>query len=382
MVRESLRAENKRDRVREHLSKGMALLALRVTDNAARTGEHYVADTREEYVSMWRAAAGAGLIIGAMALLKILTAKMHLPLMGYATLYSLNYGLGFVLIYMLHLTVATKQPAMTAQTIAGYLGGVGHGVTALRRAELERLVDLIAAVARSQLAAILGNVMVALPTAIGLSLALAQLRGAPVIDVGKAAHLLDDLSPLGWAIPHAAVAGVFLFLSGLISGYFDNKASYARIGERVARLGWLRALAGGGRARRIGDYVERHLGGLMGNFLFGCMLGTAGTVGIILGLPIDIRHIAFSSANLGYALVAFDFELPWRTILWAALGVALIGLTNLAVSFALALWVALKARGVVFRQRRELLRRLWARFRSAPLSFFLAPAEAAREAAP
>jgi site-specific recombinase len=382
MVRESLRTENKRDSVREHLSKGMALLALRVTDNAAKTGEHYVADTREEYFSMWRSAAGAGLIIAAMALLKIFTAKMDLALMGYAMLYSLNYGLGFVLIYMLHLTIATKQPAMTAQTIAGYLGGVGHGAAQLRRAELERVVDLVVAVARSQFAAIVGNVMVALPTAIALSLALAQLKGAPIIDVGKAAHLLDDLSPLGWAIPHAAVAGVFLFLSGLISGYFDNKASYARVGERIARLGWLRALAGGDRAGRIGAYVEEHLGGLMGNFLFGCMLGTAGTVGIILGLPIDIRHIAFSSANLGYALVAFDFELPWQTTLWAALGVALIGLTNLAVSFALALWVALKARGVVFTQKRELLRCLWGRLRDAPLSFFVAPQRVARELTP
>ncbi len=373
LVRESLRAENQRGSVREHLSKGMALLALRVTDNAARTGEHYVAETRDEYFSMWRAAAGAGLIIAAMALLKVFTSKLDLPLMGYATLYSLNYGLGFVLIYMLHLTIATKQPAMTAQTIAGYLGGVGHGAAVLRKADLDRVVDLIVAVARSQFAAIVGNVMVAAPTAIALSLALAQLKGAPIIDIGKAAHLLDDLSPLGWAIPHAAVAGVFLFLSGLISGYFDNKASYARIGERVARLGWLRALAGNERAARIGAYVEEHLGGLMGNFLFGCMLGTAGIVGIILGLPIDIRHIAFASANLGYALVAFDFELPWQTILWAALGVALIGLTNLAVSFALALWVALKARGVVFTQKRELLRRLWARLRVAPLSFFVAP---------
>ena len=373
LVSESLRAENQRGSVREHLSKGMALLALRVTDNAAKTGEHYVAETREAYFSMWRAAAGAGLIIGAMALLKIFTSKMELPLMGYATLYSLNYGLGFVLIYTLQLTIATKQPAMTAQTIAGYLGSVGQGAALLRKAELERVVDLIVAVARSQFAAIVGNVMVAAPTAVALSLALAQVKGAPIIDVGKAAHLLDDLSPLGWAIPHAAVAGVFLFLSGLISGYFDNKASYARIGERVARLRWLRALAGGRRAERIGAYVEENLGGLMGNFLFGCMLGTAGIVGIIVGLPIDIRHIAFSSANLGYALVAFDFELPWQTMLWAALGVALIGLTNLAVSFVLALWVALKARGVVFTQKRELLYGLWARFRIAPLSFFVAP---------
>jgi len=370
LVRESLRSENERGSVRQHLSKGIALLALRVTDNAAKTGEHYVADSREEYFSMWRSAAGAGLIIGAMALLKIFTSKLDLALIGFATLYSLNYGLGFVLIYMLHLTIATKQPAMTAQTIAGYLGGVGHGAAVLRKAEIEQVVDLIVAVARSQFAAIVGNVAVALPTAIALSLLLAQWKGAPIIDVGKAAHLLDDLSPVGWAIPHAAVAGVFLFLSGLISGYFDNKASYARIGERVARLRWL---AGTDRAERISAYVEQNLGGLMGNFLFGCMLGTAGTIGIITGLPIDIRHIAFSSANFGYALVAFDFELPWQTVLWAALGVALIGLTNLTVSFVLALWVALKARGVVFTQKRELLRSLWQRFRAAPLGIFVAP---------
>ncbi len=372
LVRDTLRAESRRNSLREHLSKGVALLALRVTDNAARTGEHYLAETREQYFAMWRAAAGAGLVIGAMALLKIFTAKMDLPLAGYATLYSLNYGLGFVLIYMLHLTVATKQPAMTAQTLAGYLGGIGQGA-ALRGAELERVVDLTVAVARSQFAAILGNVMVAAPTAIAISLLLAQVRGAPIIDIGKAAHLLDDLNPAGWAAPHAAVAGVFLFLSGLISGYFDNKASYARIGARVARLRWLRALAGARRAERAGAYVEEHLGGLSGNFLFGCMLGTAGTIGVIVGLPIDIRHIAFSSANLGYALVAFDFDLPLKTLLWAALGVALIGFVNLAVSFALALWVALKARGVVFTQKRELLARLWSRFRRAPMSFFVAP---------
>jgi len=43
------------------------------------------------------------------------------------------------------------------------------------------------------------------------------------------------------------------------------------------------------------------------------------------------------------------------------------------VSFALALWVALKARGVVFTQKRELMRCLWTRFRATPLAFFVAP---------
>jgi site-specific recombinase len=280
-------------------------------------------------------------------------------------LYSLDYGLGFVLIYMLRFTVATKQPAMTAQTIAGYLGDAQSG----RVGDLERVVDLIAAVSRSQLAAVLGNVLVALPTAIGLSLLLEQVRGVPTIDLGKGARLLDELNIAGWALPHAALAGVFLFLAGVLSGYFDNLATYARMQVRVARLPWLVSVAGSQRAERIGAYVEEHLGGLMGNFLFGCMLGSAGVIGTILGLPIDIRHVAFAAANLGYALVAFGFALPWQTAAWAALGVAMIGLTNLTVSFALALWMALRARGVALTQSRELAGRIWHRFRSAPSSF-------------
>jgi site-specific recombinase len=367
LARDAVRAENRRNSLRELASKSLGLLARRVTDNAAKTGEHYIAGSPGEYFFMWRAAMGAGLIIAVMALLKIFASQLSMAPIGYATAYSLIYGLGFVVIYMLHMTVATKQPAMTAQTIAGYLGDVKHG----RVADLERLVDLIAAVARTQVAAILGNVLVALPTAMLVAATWGGHYGAPIIDAAKAEHLLHDLDPLGWAVPHAAIAGVFLFLSGLLSGYFDNQASYARVGARVASLRWLRFVYGERRAGRIGAYVEDHLGGLMGNFLFGCMLGSAGTVGMILGLPIDIRHIAFASANLGYALTALDFALPWQAMAWALLGVALIGLTNLAVSFALALWMALKARGIVFTQTRELLRRLWWRFKLQPSTFVL-----------
>ncbi|MBW7903224.1 MAG: site-specific recombinase [Rhodocyclaceae bacterium] len=372
LTRTALRAENQRNSLRQHLSRGMSLLALRVTDNAAKSGEHYVTETRPAYWRMWRSAMGAGAIIAVLALLKIFASKLEIALFGHAFIYSMIYGLGFALIYMLHLTIATKQPAMTAQTIAGYLGEARPG----RAQDLERIVDLIAAVSRSQIAAIAGNVAVALPVAIGLSLLWQQHFGEPMVDVGKGAHLLDDLDPLGWALPHAAIAGVFLFFSGIISGYFDNLAAHSRIGERVGRLRWLRRLVGEGRAARVGAYVDDHLGGLSGNFLFGCMLGSAGTLGVIFGLPIDIRHIAFSSANFGYALAAFEFALPATAVLWAALGVALIGVVNLSVSFSLALWMALRARGVEFRQTRELLGLLGRRLRASPRSFVAAPAAA------
>jgi len=368
LVHEALIADSQRRSVSTHLDRGLAMLALRVTDNAAKTGEHYIAESRSAYFGMWRSAMGAGLIIGVMAPVKSFAGQLPGSLAFHALMNCLIYGGGFVLIYMLHFTVATKQPAMTAQTIAGYLGQAEKG----RLADLDRVVDLVAGVVRTQVAAILGNVVLAVPTAIALFVAWHGLFGAPPVDTGKAGSMLSQLDIASWALVYAGFAGVFLFLSGVISGYFDNKASYTRIGERIARLRWLNWLLGSRRAGATGEYIEQNLGGLAGNFLFGCMLGTAGTVGIILGLPIDVRHITLSAANVGYAWAAYGFDLPWQTLAWAALGVALIGFMNLTVSFLLALRMALRARGVSLKQKGEFRRRLWLRLRTAPATFFSA----------
>jgi site-specific recombinase len=362
-------AENRRNSLRFYLGQLSHLLAVRVTENAARSGEHYICETPADYRRMWRSAAGAGVIIGLMALLKIKAAALSAPLFGEAFMFSMIYGLGFVTIFLLGMTVATKQPAMTAQTLASLLGDLRLS----RSADLERLVDVIAAVSRSQLAAIAGNVMIALPVAVIVGLGLGLVADLPPISVDKGAHLIADLDPLSWALPHAAIAGFYLFLSGLITGYFDNRAAYADIGPRLARLRWLRALFGRERAGRIGAYIQERLGGIMGNFLFGCMLGSTGVIGTILGLPLDIRHIAFASANLGYALVGFQFALPLKAIAWAALGIAAIGFTNLAVSFTLALRTAMRARGIRFEHGGLLFKALWQRLRQQPRSFVLPP---------
>lgn len=371
-------AENRRNSLSFYISQLSNLLAVRVTENAARSGEHYICETNADYRHLWRSAAGAGVLIGGMALLKIFAAGLEAPLFVQAFLYSMIYGLGFVLIYLLGMTVATKQPAMTAQTLASLLGDLKP----TRRADQERLVDVVAAVFRSQIAAIAGNVMVALPVAIAIGLGLSRWLGEPVIELDKASHLIADLDPLSWAIPHAAIAGFYLYLSGLITGYFDNKAAYAEIGPRISRLYWLHRLVNNARAERFGNYIQDHLGGIMGNFLFGCMLGSTGVIGTILGLPLDIRHIAFSSANIGYALIGFQFELPLRAVFWALLGISLIGFTNLAVSFALALRTALGARHIKLANKGELLRAIWRRFRQQPRSFLLPPRQVAGDITP
>ncbi|MFC5767944.1 hypothetical protein [Thauera sinica] len=91
------------------------------------------------------------------------------------------------------------------------------------------------------------------------------------------------------------------------------------------------------------------------------------------GLPLDIRHIAFSSAYVGYSVAALDFTLPWQTVTFALAGVLLIGLVNLTVSFSLTLTVATRARCISFAQGRTLGHLLPRRFLKRPQDFLLPP---------
>lgn len=363
-------AENQRNSVRHMWQQISELLAARITENASKTGEHYVTATRQEYFRMLRSALGAGFIVPFMAWLKLeMSASPHSPL-ATAVLFSLNYGLGFVLIYLLHFTIATKQPAMTASYLAASIAN------AEGKDRLGPLVEQIVRILRTQLVAIFGNVLFAFAIPLLLATAVYMNTGEHLVSAEKAQQLLHDQNPiasLAWV--HAAIAGVCLFLAGLISGYFDNKAVYNRIPQRLQQVRLLRRLLGAKRLARLAAYLENNLGALAGNFFFGCMLGSMGTLGFIVGLPLDIRHVTFSSSYVGYSLVALDWSIGWHYGALMALGVLGIGLINLTVSFSLALRVALRAQRVRFEDRRGLMRRLGRRFLQRPREFFWPPRE-------
>jgi site-specific recombinase len=361
--------ECNKNNVRQHWREGLELLALRVTENASHTGEHYITSTRSEYFTLLRSAMGAGLVIAFMALFKVFAAKQQLPPLTEAVVFSLNYGLGFMLIHIMHFTVATKQPAMTASAIAASISESGGNSR-----DMDSLTSIIAQTLRSQLAAILGNVLVVVPLAMLIAWGIVTATGTHFISPEKAHHLLADIDPLhSLAVFYAAIAGVCLFLSGLIAGHHDNLAMYNRIPQRLKQLRWLKRLLGEKRLWRVADYVEDNLGALAGNFYFGCMLGGVAAIGVLFGLPLDIRHITFSSAYLGFSLIGLDFAVEPQTVILSVLGIALIGLTNLMVSFTLALSVAMKARKVTFEHWPILLKSLGRRIRQKPREFFLPP---------
>ncbi|HTS86574.1 MAG TPA: hypothetical protein VMG61_15810, partial [Usitatibacter sp.] len=239
------------------------------------------------------------------------------------------------------------------------------------RAPLDDLAVLIASVVRTQIVAILGNIAIAMPLAMLVAFLYAESSGTPMLDPAKSASMIAELDPIaGYALLHAAIAGVWLFFSGLVSGWYDNRCALLDIPERLRASIWLRWLPAGARDR-IAGYVDGNYGALWGNAVFGALLAATGFVGAITGLPIDIRHVAFASANLGYA--AASASIPVAQFLQALVFVLMVGAVNLAVSFALALRVAVRSRGLTLRRSREFARAMLALVRSRPRDFFLPP---------
>ncbi len=369
LFKELVYSECHKNDIGKHWQENVEVMALRVTENASRTGEHYITDNRSEYFALMHSAMGAGIIVSVMAMIKIMLAKLHFAPLTEAVLFSLNYGLGFILIHILHFTVATKQPAMTAAAIAASIDS-----TDSKTKEMDNLVAMIANTTRSQVIAIFGNVALAIPMAMLIAWSMFYFTGEHFVTPEKAHHLLADIDPIHTAaLFYAGIAGVCLFLSGLIAGYHDNLAVYNKIPQRLRALKWLHKLLGTQRLDRVANYVENNLGALAGNFYFGCLLGGMSAIGILFGLPFDIRHIAFSSAFVGFAAVGLDFMLTWQAAAFAALGLVLIGFMNLTVSFSLALYVAMKSRKVRFKQWRMLLLNLGSRLNQHPAEFIMPP---------
>jgi len=369
LFRELVAANARRHSLRSLWQENVKLLSRSVTQQASETGEHYITGNRAEYLQMLRSGAGAGLIIAAMALIKIQIEGLGLSPATNTLWVSLNYGLGFVLIHILHFTVATKQPAMTAARLAAAIEESDRGT-----ADPSKLADLLIQVGRSQFIAVIGNVSVALPTAILIGIVYSLVFGAPVLDAEGVAYQQQQLTPFaGLALFHAAIAGVWLFVAGLISGFFDNRCAYLDLPARLRGHPLLRRLLSKDSRARLADYVGHNYGALAGNFFFGILLGVTGYIGYLLSLPLDIRHVAFASANLGYTVPAalpglFEFLLYLVFVL-------LIGAVNLWVSFGLALYVALRARGTRIGALDRVLKAYARRVRERPREFLLPPRE-------
>ena len=119
----------------------------------------------------------------------------------------------------------------------------------------------------------------------------------------KANKLLKDLDPFqSKAIIHACIAGVFLCISGVISGSISNNSIFQKIPQRIAQNPYLNNILGIPFSKKIADFYAKNWAGIISNLWFGIFLGMIAPLGVFLGLDLDIRHITFSAGNFALGL--------------------------------------------------------------------------------
>ena len=347
-----------------------SLLAAKVTERSAETGEHYISHNRSEYLQMVRRAAGGGLLMSVTTLLKFGLAALAFSAFWGGFWAGVNYSISFVLIQLLHWTVATKQPAMTAPAMAAKLKDMQSSEDAAHT--LEAFVDEVANLVRTQVAAILGNVLVVFPAALVLSLLWWQMFGATPLDAAHAQSTLDSLHVLGPSALFAAYTGVLLFASSLIAGWVENWFVLRRLDSAIRYNPRFTRWLGKGRAKRWGDFWRANISGFAANISLGMMLGLTPAIAAFFGLGLEVRHVTLSSGQLGVASATFGLGVLALPAFWWALALLpLNGALNVIVSFYLAFRMALRAHNINGVERSRIYAAIRQRLRSKPSSFFL-----------
>jgi site-specific recombinase len=129
------------------------------------------------------------------------------------------------------------------------------------------------------------------------------------------------------------------------------------------------------RAQALGGFVGRHISGFIGYLVLGGLLVFVPMAFAFAGIHMAVFHVTIQAASLTLATASLWTQgaVPWPEVLWALAGVALIGIMNFAVSFALALWTALRARDLSGRNRRRLWWGILKAFNRQPGRFLVAP---------
>ena len=392
---ELITLSRQRRRLGPLLARQYSLMARKVAERHAQTGEHYITRNWPEYRAMLRQAAGGGAVLAGTTF-----AKFGILALGLAPFWAgfgagLNYAVSFLIIHLLHWTVATKQPAMTAPAMAAKLAELHtEAASAARRdaagadqrqalramqargehdsAAVEGFVDEVTHLVRSQMAGIVGNLAMVAPVVLVVQGLAWWALGRPLVGVQDAQHVLESITLLGPTAFFAAFTGVLLFASSVAAGWVENWFVYHRLDSALAHNPRILSRLGAARAQRWSVWWRANISGLTANVSLGLMLGLVPALLAFLGLHIEARHVTLSTGQLAAAVGTLGWQLlAQREFWWCAAGLVVTGLLNLGVSFALALAVAVKSRGITLLDQRRLNGALWRRLRQAPRSFLL-----------
>jgi site-specific recombinase len=343
------------------------VLARKIVERAGQTGEHYITTTRRAFFSMFARGIGGGFVTNFTAAGKLLVSGVGLAPFVSGIAASTVYAVSFVLIQLFGFSLATKQPSMTAATLAATIGRGGGR-------EFGEVVNQTACIVRSQLAAAIGNVATVSFCAVVTDVAVRANTGHSLLDTFRAEDVFASLHPTrsGTAI-YAMLTGVILWAASLAGGWIENFAVYRRLPQAIAEHRVGRFIGRRPLAWAAG-YFARNISGIGGSVALGVMLGMTPPIGAFFGLPLDVRHVTLATGQLAFAIAeGGTVNLSRPEVGWAAAGIALTFVLNLGTSFFLALTVALRARQVPQRDRWALVRAIAQHFFRHPRAFFWPP---------
>lgn len=352
--------------LRAVFSANSSLLAAKVAERSAETGEHYITRTPAEYRAMLGHAAGGGAVMALTTLAKFALGALALSAFWAGFVAGMNYAISFVLVQLLHFTVATKQPAMTAPAMAAKLKELGSGEA------INAFVDEVTHLVRSQVAAVLGNVLVVFPAVLLLTSVWQLWFGTPFLDTHKTQYTLESLQLLGPSVLYAAFTGVLLFASSMVAGGAENWFVLYRLDSALRYNPRITGLLGQARAVRWASFLRANISGLAANISLGLMLGLVPVFATFFGLGLDIRHVTLAAGQIAAAgmglglLEALQLPAFW----WALASLPFLAALNVGVSFYLAFRVALTAQNVSGVERSRIYAAIRVRLRTHPLDFF------------
>ena len=308
-------------------------------------------------------ALGAGGITAFTALFKYRFAAMALAPLWTGIAHSLNYTVSFVLMQFLGWSLASKMPSMTAAALCGALE---------KNDGMESEVGVVAAITRTQAVVTVGNLLGAIPLAFLIDLFIQARHGHPYLNQEAAMHGLESMSL--WrslTIPYAALTGCLLWLSSLFAGWTANWMMRNRLPEAIAQSLRIRLLLGPKSVIHVAHFVKHHLSGAAGYACLGMLLGLLPFISVFAGIPVEVRHITLASASLAFDVSSLlrGGPLPWGDLGWAAAGLAATGLLNFSVSFALGLWLAVRATDLDTSGRKRLIVAIWSEVWRHPTRF-------------
>jgi site-specific recombinase len=331
--------------IRNFFNENTDLLANRIANQTSGKGGKYIGFSKKENTKLLWSAMGGGLVVVFLVYIKHFIHQLHLPLLPEGILFGLNYGFGFLLMHLLHLTLATKQPAMTASFIAEQVEA-----SVSDKGDSKKLSYMMAQIIRSQFISLIGNLIIVLPVCFISAWMLIELLDIRLFSYRESLdHVISNHPYLSGSLIFACVTGVFLTLTGIIQGYYDNKVVFSQIPERIERHPFLNKVFSKKRIKKWSVFIGKNLGAIAGSLLLGFFLGSTGNFGKFIGIPVDIRHVTISSGNFAIAF-AHGYIFPKGFYVYTFGGILLIGIINIISSFVLSFYIACRSRYLHNRQ--------------------------------